>query len=76
MLNGEATAIPKAGNGPVEAIRALQVTRRSAIKARTQAANQIHDLIVTAPDELRVQLKGLSSVRRVGPLRPVPSGRA
>lgn len=64
-LNGDATAIPKAGNGPAEAIRALQVARRSAIKARTQAANQIRDLIVTAPDGLRAQLKGLSSAQRV-----------
>jgi len=34
-LNGEATAVPKSGNGPVEAIRMLQAARRSAVKART-----------------------------------------
>lgn len=47
-LNGEATGAPKTGDGPVEAIRSLRVARRSAMKARTQAANQIRDLIVTA----------------------------
>jgi transposase len=41
-------------------IRALRVARRSAVKARTQAANQLHALVVTAPDELR------STVRRLG----------
>ena len=48
-LSGDATAEPKAHNGAVEAIRMLRIARRSALKARTQATNQIHDLIVTAP---------------------------
>ncbi len=45
-LSGEATAAPKSGDGPVEWIRMLTVVRRSAIKARTQAANQLHALVV------------------------------
>lgn len=64
-LNGDATATPKAGDGIVEAIRSLQVARRSAMKARTQASNQIRDLIVTAPDDLRAQLRGLKTAKRV-----------
>jgi transposase len=40
-------------------IRALHLVRRSAQKARRQAANQLHALMVTAPDELRDQLRGL-----------------
>jgi transposase len=64
-LNGDASGLPKAGNGPVEAIRTLRVARRSAMKARTQAANQIRDLIVTAPDDLRAQLSGLGTSARV-----------
>ncbi len=63
-LNGEAAGAPKAGNGPIEAIRALRVARRSAIKARTQAANQIRDLIVTAPEELRARLRDLDTDSR------------
>lgn len=35
------------------------------MKARTQAANQIRDLIVTAPDELRARLRDLDSDGRV-----------
>ena len=49
VLNGEATARPKTGDGPVEGIRMLRVARRSAVKARTQAINQLHAL-VTAPE--------------------------
>lgn len=58
-LNGEASGIPKTRSGNVEAIRALRVARRSAIKAKTQAANQIHNLVLTAPEPLRQQLRSL-----------------
>jgi transposase len=34
-------------------IRALRAARRSAMKARTQAANQLQGLRVTAPEDLR-----------------------
>jgi transposase len=52
-LAGVRVAAPKSHDGPVEAIRMLRLCRRSAVKARTQAANQIHAVILTAPDELR-----------------------
>ena len=60
-LSGEATALPKGGDGPVEATRMLRVVRRSGVKARTQAANQIHALVVTAPEPLKHRLRGLST---------------
>jgi transposase len=60
VLAGTATAAPKSSDGHVEMIRFLHLTRRSAQKSRRQAANQIHSLVVTAPDELRDQLRGLS----------------
>jgi transposase len=65
VISGEADAVPKSGDGSIEAIRVLQVARISAIKARTQAANQIKDLIVTAPIELRDRLRPLSTRQRV-----------
>jgi transposase len=43
----------------------LRLARRSAIKARTQAANQIRDLIVTGPDQLRARLRDLDTAQRV-----------
>jgi transposase len=57
-LAGEARAIPKQTGGIVESIRQLRVARESAVKARTAALNQLKDLVVTAPAELREQLAG------------------
>ena len=51
--------MPKSGDGRVEMIRVLRSARRSAIKARTQAANQLKGLRVTAPEELLNRLRGL-----------------
>jgi transposase len=59
VQSGQASGTPKTADGDVEAIRMLRVAYRSAVKARTQAANQLHALVVTAPDELRDQLRGL-----------------
>lgn len=73
VQSGEATGEPKAATGEVEAIRFLQIARRSAIKARTQAANQLHAVLVTAPDELRGALAALDTptlVSRAARLRP------
>jgi len=60
VLSGDATGRPKAGDGPVEGIRMLRIARRSAVKARTQAVNQLHALVVTAPEEVKHQLRGLN----------------
>ena len=48
-----ATGEPKSADGPAEMVRALHVVRRSAVKARTQAANRLRALLVTAPEELK-----------------------
>jgi transposase len=76
---GTVVGQPKAGDGHVEMIRTLRLARRSAMKARTQAANQLHALVVTAPDELRTRLRGLSMaelIALVAAFRPVRSGTA
>jgi transposase len=65
VLSGEATATPKTRTGVVEAIRVLRVARSSAVKARTQAANQIRDVVLTAPVSLREDLKELTTRQRV-----------
>jgi transposase len=64
-LSGDDVAVPKTGDGQVESVRVLRIARRSAIKARTQAANQIRDLIVTAPESLRCRLSKLTAADRV-----------
>ena len=65
VLAGEATALPK-GHDRAEMIRALRIARSSALKARTQAINGLKALVVTAPAELREQLRSLSSAELVG----------
>jgi transposase len=65
VLAGQATVVPKAGTGPVEALRQLRIARSGAIKARTAAANQIHSLCDTAPDAIRAQLRGLTMAKKV-----------
>jgi transposase len=59
VLSGTAAGEPKGADGVAESLRALRVARRSAVKAKTQAANQLHALLSTAPDELREGLRRL-----------------
>jgi transposase len=77
VLNGSATGLPKSRAGAVEAIRVLRVARRGAVKARTQTVNQLKALIITAPEDLRERLAGLSLVTLVrvcAQLRPGATG--
>ena len=56
-------------------VRCLRVARATAVKARTQAANALRALVVTAPAELRQQLRELSAKRLASTaarLRPGP----
>ncbi|MCY3952895.1 MAG: IS110 family transposase [bacterium] len=76
-LCGHATAAPKTHDGPVEAIRMLTVARRGAVKARTQAANQLHGLLTTAPEELKDHLRGLRGGALIDACAaPAPAGGA
>src|SRR5690606_5353661 len=59
-LAGQAIGLPKSQDGMVEAIRILRLERKSAIQARTQAANQLHAIVSTAPEPLRTELRELS----------------
>jgi len=72
---GQATAIPKAGDSIVEMVRCLRVARTTAAKARTQTANALRALVVTAPAELREQLRDLPAAqlaKTAARLRPGP----
>jgi transposase len=59
VLAGEALGEPKSGDGEVEIIRVLRSARQSAVKSRSQAANQLQALLVTAPEDLRHRLREL-----------------
>jgi transposase len=65
VLAGTATGEPKGADGTVEMIRSLRTTRRSAVKARTQASNQLKGMLLTAPQELREELRSLSTAKLV-----------
>ena len=65
VLAGVARESPKSGVDEVEMIRVLKIVKDSAMKARTQAINQMKALVVTAPVELREELTGLDARRLV-----------
>jgi transposase len=61
VLARRATTVPKTRDGKVEALRILRTTRRMAVKQRTETMNQLHSLLVSAPEELRAKLAGLKA---------------
>jgi len=73
VLAGTAIGEAKNTEETVEMVRVLHAARRSAVKARAHAAKQLKALLVTAPDDLRDELRGLSTaklVRRAAGFRP------
>ena len=74
-LAGVAATTPKTRDGQVEMIRVLRVARRGALKARVAAAEQLHGVLYSAPEELRAPLLGLKTkalVRLCAAMRPGP----
>ncbi len=57
-LASETLALPRCGERR-EAMRLLLLARRSAVDVRSEALVQLRSVIVTAPDGLREQLRGL-----------------
>ncbi|HIW30768.1 MAG TPA: IS110 family transposase [Candidatus Luteococcus avicola] len=53
VLSGQGATTPKSASGAVECLRMLLTERRSANKSRTQTINQLHAVLVTAPDLVR-----------------------
>jgi transposase len=73
VLGQTSTAVPKTKSGVVEVIRTLRVTRKSAVKARTQAFNTLWGVMIGAPSPLRDELVVLTKrtlVNRCLRLRP------
>ncbi|MFE5681561.1 transposase [Streptomyces erythrochromogenes] len=50
VASGRAGIVPKTHAGAAGGLRVLHNARTSAMKARTQAINQIRSLLATAPD--------------------------
>lgn len=84
-LSGDATSAPKGNDGIVESIRALRVALCSTRSHRTRIANQIRDLLNTAPEPLRCALEPLTTAQRVqrcarlrpgNPIKPLEATKA
>jgi transposase len=74
LLAGEGLSFPR-GGGRREDLRLLLLERRSAMRARNAALNQLSALLVTAPDHLRARLRALSGdqlAQAAARLRPAP----
>ncbi len=74
VLSGAATAVPKAADGSVEVLRLIKVVRDTAVKSRTQAIITLKSVLVTASDELRANLEGLSDFRLITACAELPGG--
>jgi transposase len=66
VLAGRADAPAK--DRSVEALRALANARKSAVKARTAAMNQIHHMLITAPTRVREKYRPLKEKALVNAL--------
>ena len=57
--------IAKDRGGAMEALRVLRTTRKTAVKSRRAALQQLHNTIVAAPDVVRDRVRNLTRMRRL-----------
>lgn len=72
-FSGIRTVTPKTRDGMIESLRVLKTCRKTAISARRVALQIIHSNIISAPDELREQLRNMTRmqlIRTPGSRRP------
>jgi transposase len=64
-LAGRRTSTPKSKDGKVEALRVLRLTRTTAVKGRRAALQLLRNHIVSAPEELRDQVRNLTRMQLI-----------
>lgn len=64
-LHRDRTTIPKSRDGAVEALRVLRVTRAHAVRERRSALQLLRMTIVSAPDEVRDQVRNLTRMQLI-----------
>ncbi len=64
-LHNRRTSTPKSKDGAVESLRVLRVTRATAIRARRNALQLLRMSIVSAPEELRDQVRNLTRMQLI-----------
>jgi len=74
LLAGTAGSHPRS-DAEAQALRALLVTRESAVRQCTASLNELRALLLTAPAELRERLQDLSEARLVGVCCKLRPGR-
>jgi transposase len=62
-LAGDGLATPK--DDATAGLRALHIARRSAVKHRTAAINQLKAMLVSAPDDVREKYRGLTTLKMI-----------
>ena len=65
LATGCRVQVAKDRGGAVEALRVLRTTRKTAVKCRRAALQQLHNTIVAAPDEVRDRIRNLTRMRRL-----------
>lgn len=65
VLAGRRTTTPKTKDGLVEALRVLRLTRSTAVKSRRAALQLLRNHIVSAPEELRDQVRNLTRMQLI-----------
>lgn len=61
VLSGQGVVTPKTGDGIVEAIRLVKITRDTAVKAHSATMITLKTVLVTAYDDLRTELEPLTA---------------
>lgn len=64
-LHQRRTVIPKSKDGAVEALRVLRVTRAQAVRERRNTLQLLRMTIVSAPEELRDQIRNLTRMQLI-----------
>jgi transposase len=64
-LHVQRTSVPKRKDGAVESLRVLRVTRNTAVRARRNALQLLRMSIVSAPEELRDQVRNLTRMQLI-----------
>jgi transposase len=65
VLSGERAPTPKTADGAIETLRLVKIGRDTAVKARSQAMITLKAVLVTAEDDLRADLEGLTDRKLV-----------
>jgi transposase len=64
-LRGQRTSTPKSKDGKVESLRVLRVVRGTGVKSRRVALQMLRTQIVSAPEELRDQVRNLTRMQLI-----------